>query len=326
MRAFCLLVLFMTGMAAAVQAQTEVKNLKDMEGQALKEEDLGWKKGGDLGLNLNGFGIGNPRLSDGTNQFGFGGFVNLFANVKHANSFWTNAGSLQLQALRNGKRSAVNPFQKNADLIRLLTRYGYNISKNKIFVAVQGDLETQLLPTYSGSRLSGNDSELLSKFFSPLRLNLAPGLLYRPNAKLAFFLAPAGLNFVYVGDDALAALKGQPLGNELGKNNRVQLGYKLNAEYNNKYFKDRVAMMSNFTWFADYRQNMNGFALWTNSATVQIFKGLGLKLVGEMFYDHFSKAVVKEVPVGTTPDKLDPFLGLATTYRGGFFLTYSRIF
>lgn len=321
-----LFVLFLAFCASTftVFAQTEVKNLKDMEATAKKEGNLGWSRGGDLGLNLNGFGINKPRLTDGTSQLGFGGLVNLKANNKSEKSFWNNAATIQLGGVRAGKD---NPVTKSADLVRVLSRYGYRISGDKIFAAIQGDLETQVTKTYTGLRFrSDNANELQSKFLAPMRLNLAPGVIYKPNTHLALFVSPIALNFIYVGDDNLAALKGQPLGNEEGKNNRVQLGYKLNAEYNNVYFNERLALNSNFTWFADYRQNLNGYALWSNTATIQIFKGLGLKLLGEYFYDHFSKAVVKEIPTGTKPADYGPYLGLAPTLRGGFFLTYSRIF
>ncbi|MCC7465995.1 MAG: DUF3078 domain-containing protein [Saprospiraceae bacterium] len=294
------------------------------------EEKLGWGFGGSLGLDLAGTFLGNPRLGAGDNRIGFGGMVNLFANNKQSKYFWNNSGTLQLAAQRIGPKTKTdgtdNPFQKNLDILRLGSRFGYNIHKDKLFAALDATAESQLLPTYAGNVIKGNKTELLSEFLSPARFAIAPGLDYRPTKNLSFFLSPASFNLIYVGNDTLAALTGQPLGNEEGKNNRFQLGYSLKAAYTNKLFKDRVAISSKLAWFADYRQNLNGNVLWQNALDIQIFKGLALGLFGDLFYDHFTLVQVRKVPEGTAPDAISPFLGLKPAYTGGFLLKYNMIF
>lgn len=292
------------------------KRMDEVSG-ALNKEANGWTKGGDLGLNLNGTGIRNRRLSDGVNQFGFGGVVNLFANSKQTKSFWENALMLQLGALRNGGKG--KDFLKNGDILRLNSTWGYAINKDKLFAALDGRIETQLLPTYAGGLLKGDN--LLSEFLSPVSILLAPGVVYKPDAHLSFFVSPAAVDFIYVGNDSLARQTGQPLGNEAGKNNRLLIGPSLRAKYANTFLKDRIAFNSSLGWNANYRDAMNGRVLWANQANIQIYKGLALKLLGEVFYDHYTKAVLAEAE-GAIPQKL----GLDTTFRGGFFLAYSRIF
>lgn len=321
-----LFALLLSGTILSAQTEAEKKTMAAKEAAA--KAAMGWKKGGSLGLDLSGLGIVNPRLGAGTNRLGYGGVLNLFATNKGEKTFWDNNFSMLLSALRQGGKD--NPFQKNNDIMRLNSRYGYNLIKDKLYFAVDGSAETQLLPTYTGNLLDGADADLLAKFLSPARISIAPGIDYRPNAHMKFFFAPVGFNFIYVGDDALAALPGQPLGNEVrdGKvqNNRFQLGYLAKAEYTNKYFNDRVAFLSRVGWFADYRKNLNGNVLWQNSMDIQIFKGLALNVFGELFYDHFSKAIVKEIPANTAPDQLEPYLGLQSSYTGGFFVKYNRIF
>lgn len=312
-------------------AQAGDDRLKELQGMAKTVDTLVWNKGGGIGFDLTGMAIANPRLGAGANRFGLGGLVNLFANKKLAKSYWDNSASLQLSAIRIGGKS--EPFQKNVDIIRLNSRYGYNIKKDVLFLAIDAAAETQLLATYTDNLLKKDpanpQSELLSKFLAPARLQLSPGLDYKPTAHLSFFLSPASLNFIYVSDDVLARIptnpENPPLGNESGKNSRFQLGYALKAAYTNKYFKDRIATTSKFSWFADYRTNLNGNVLWQNSMDIAIFKGLSLNLYGDVLYDHFIKVQVDvpdPLPANAT---IDQYLRNRPSFIGGFLLKYSRI-
>ncbi len=283
-----------------------------------------WTLGGGFGLDLAGLGIINPQLSAGGNRLGFGGLINVFANNKLKKSYWNNDVALQLAAQRIG--GSDKPFQKNLDVLRLGSRYGYNILLNKLFVAIDVTAETQFLPTYVGNSIKGDAKDLLSEFASPLRVAIAPGLDFKPTKHWSFFFAPASYRLTYVANDSLAALAGQPLGNELDKNSRNQLGYTLKAQYINKFLKDRVALSSKLGWFADYTQHLNGNVLWQNSMSVNIYKGLALELFGDMFYDHFTQVAVKDIPEGTASADVAPFLGLKPSYTGGFLLKYNLIF
>ncbi|MFN0216235.1 MAG: DUF3078 domain-containing protein [Saprospiraceae bacterium] len=283
-----------------------------------------WTLGGGVGLDLTGLGLINPRLGAGDNRLGFGGLINVFANNKKDKQFWNNSGSLQLGAQRIGGKDA--DFQKSLDVLRLGSRYGYSIMGEKLFAAIDGTAESQLLRTYAGNLLNGVDSNLLSEFLAPARFSIAPGIDYKPTKNLSFFFSPASFNLTYVGNDDLAALAGQPLGNEAGKNNRFQLGYGLKGQYVNKFMKDRVAVSTKFAWFADYKQNLNGNVLWQNALDIEIYKGLALGLFGDVFYDHFTLVQVDKVPEGTSPDDIGQYLGLKPSYTGGFLLKYNKIF
>ncbi len=316
MKALSTLILAVLCLQISAVAQTEAPKTEEVPKV--------WTIGGSFGLDLTGLGILNPRLGAGDNRIGFGGLINISANQKKAKSFWNNSGALQLAAQRIGGKDA--DFQKNLDILRLGSRYGYSIKGEKLFVALDGTAESQLLPTYAGNLLNGVDSNLLSEFLAPARFAIAPGIDYKPTENLTFFISPASFNLTYVGNDKLAALAGQPLGNEEGKNNRFQLGYSLKGQYVNKFFKDRLAVTSKIAWFADYKQNLNGNVLWQNALDIQIFKGLSLGLFGDIFYDHFTLVQVEKVPEGTSPDDIRPFLGLKPSYTGGFLLKYNKIF
>lgn len=315
--------LIILGCASLANAQKDPNQMTDKRmdevAGALKKEGTGWLKGGDLGINVSGSGNRNRRLSDGVNQFGFGGILTLFANQKGTKAFWENSFMLNLATQRNGGKG--NPFLKNNDILRLNSTWGYALKQDKIFVALDGRVETQLLETHKGGLLKGDATTLSSRFLAPVNLMLAPGVVYKATPKLSFFVSPAAVDLIYVGDDALASQTGEPLGNERGKNNRLLIGPAVRAKYASTYFKDKVAVNSSLSWNGNYRDKINGRVLWANQANVQIYKGLSLKLVGEIFYDHYTKAVIAE-ETSATPQKL----GLETTFRGGYFLAYSRIF
>ncbi|MEZ4894234.1 MAG: DUF3078 domain-containing protein [Saprospiraceae bacterium] len=311
---------FVLGVSTMANAQTA----SDASASMPAKDTSSWTFGGGFGLDLAGLGIINPQLSSGGNRLGFGGLFNVFANQKKSKYFWNNDLALQLSAQRLGGKD--NPFQKNLDVLRLGSRYGYDILLKKLFIAIDATAESQLLPTYVGNNLKGDAADLLSDFLSPVRIAIAPGLDFKPNDHLSFFLAPASFRFTYVNNDSLAALAGQPLGNELGKNSRSQLGYTLKAQYVNKYFNDKVAFSSKIGWFADYSKNLNGNVLWQNNMSIALFKGLALELFGDLFYDHFTQVAVKDIPEGTAASDVAPFLGLKPTYTGGFLLKFNKIF
>lgn len=311
------------GLLQTVHAQTDPKQMTDKRmdevSGALKKEGDGWARGGDLGLNLNGLSIINPRPNDGANQFGLGGLVGLFANNKKAKAFWENSAMLQLGVLRNGGKD--EPFIKSTDLIRLNTTWGYAIKGDKLFAAIDGRAESQILKTHEKGRLKeivGNDTfNLVSKLFSPASLLFAPGIVYKPTAKLSFFVSPAALDYIYVGEKTLRA--SGALGNEPGKSSRSLIGPALRVKYTSNFLKDRLAFNSSFGWNATYNDALNGRALWSNQLNIQIFKGLALKLLGEGQWDNYAFSIVNR-------GKADERQSLAPTYRGGFFLTYSTIF
>lgn len=315
--------LLLFGFSLNLSAQAGDDRLNEVKKLAAKDGN-GWKFGGGLGFDLAGLGIINPQLGSGGNRLGFGGLTSLYGNNKQDKYYWNNDVSLQLAAQRIGGKD--KPFQKNLDILRLGSRYGYDILKSKLFAALDITAESQLMPTYVGNVLKGDDADLLSEFLSPVRIAVAPGLDFKPNAHMSFFFAPASWRFIYVGNDSLAALAGQPLGNEEGKNSRSQLGYSLKAQYVNKFFKDKVALTSKISWFADYTKNLNGNVLWQNNMSIALFKGVSLDLFGDLFYDHFSQVVVDDIPDGTPASDVAPFLGLKPSYTGGFLLKYNLIF
>ena len=332
--------------AISVSAQTDEEKKVMAAKEAAAKAEMGWKKGGSIGLNLSGLGLFNPRVGAGGNNFGFGGIATLFTNYKGKKSFWANDVGLQLAAQRVEVVNTTtannitttqyrNDFVKNLDVLRFNSRYGYAIAGDKIFGAIDALAQTIVLPTYPGNTLKAikTDDKATAKFLSPVTLAIAPGIAYNPNAHLSLFYSPAGVRFIYVGDEDIAKLYIH--GNEDEKNYFLGLGSELKIGYNNKYFKDRVAVNSRLGLFANYlKEPQNIDVLWNNTVDIQIFKGLSLGLLGELFYDHDVKVRIDRNDNGifgetkatnsnlSVPDELAP----AASLTGAFLLKYSRIF
>jgi hypothetical protein len=317
-----------TGKAASEAASKAEKAAADA--QAAKERKdkaaAGWVKKAEIGLNAGGMRFINPQVSDPGNQVNLGGLLDLFADYKMGKLLWENSGRLQLAALRNGGKKVYddkgvasdNPFAKGADVLLVKSTAGYSISKNdKWFAGGSARLLTQMFPTFNGGLFNGPDGDLLSQFASPLSFSLAPSIIYKPNANLTFAFAPIGLDLTYVAEEALRT--DGALGNEPGKASRVVLGPVFNANYGADFFEKKLGFRSGLEWVPNYRDNLNGRVIWVNALNVAVFKGLGLKLTGDAFYNHYSLTQVRNARNVVE-------LKQRTTGRLGAFLTYATKF
>ncbi len=312
-------------------------------------QDTTWTYTGGIGLDLGGLGIINPRVGSGNGRFGIGGLGSFSANRKAENSFWNNQVTLQLSLQRLGRTSTTQPdgFQKNLDVLRLASTYGYKIAGEKWFASADLLAQTQLLKTYKSNYLTaqtidGNADVLLSKMLSPALIQFSPGITYKPNSHLTFQYSPVAIRFIYVADDSLARLDihGNDVTRDANgtitevKNSFLGLGSELVGRYENKYFKDRFSTTSTLRLFSNYLENPGAIdVLFTNNFSIQIFKGLSLDLLGELFYDQDVKMNLDSNDNGIYGDSGDANLGIpadkqapAAQLTGAFMLKYSVIF
>lgn len=320
---------------------------RSAEDKKMAAEKMGWQRGGGIGLDLSGMGIANPRVGAGANRFGIGGIGTFFMNRKDSSSYWDNNGSLQLSLQRIGQTKPTDGlgFQKNLDILRLTSRYGRKLKGGKLYIAAEGMAQTLLLETYASNFLKQQNAEdnVVAKFFAPALLTFSPGLDWRPNPKYSVFLSPASVRLIFVGDDALANLNIH--GNDIGKNNSLQVGANLVGKYTNKYLKERITTTSTLNLFSNYRRQPEKVdVIWQNNLSILIFKGLSLDLLGELYYDYdvFIKKDTNDdgiydignilplpvnAPQGTIPDTDGPDkLGRGAQLVGAFLLKYSMIF
>lgn len=303
--------------------------------------DTAWTISSSFGLDLSGLGIVNPKVGGGTGRFGLGGIGTLTANRKGEHAFWNNQLGLQLSIQRQGRTSLSQPsgFQKNLDVLRLTSTYGFNISSNKWFVSADLLAQSQLLKTYKSNylkpvTLDNKPDFVVSKFLSPALLQFSPGITYKPNAHLSFQYSPVAVRFIFVADDSLAKLDihGNDVTRDANgvitnvKNYFLGLGSELVSRYENKYFHDHLAVNSSLRLFSNYLDGpQNIDVLFANNFSIQIFKGLSLDLLGEIFYDQDVKMNLDSNDNGIYGDDGDR-QAPAAQLTGAFLLKYSFIF
>ena len=300
-----------------------------------------WKFTGGIGFDLSGLGIINPRVGGGTGRFGLGGLGTFSANRKGDKSFWNNQVTLQLALQKQSRTSLSQPsgFQKNLDILRLASTYGYKIAGEKWFVSADLLAQTQLLRTYKSNylkpvTLDGKPDIVVSNILSPLLIQFSPGITYKPNTHLTFQYSPVAVRFIYVADDSLALLDihGNEVTRDAGgniteyKNYFLGLGSELVTRYENKYFNDLLSVTSSLRLFTNYLKDPAAVdVLFTNNFSIQIFKGFSLDLLGELFYDQDVKMNLDSNDNGIFGDDGDR-QAPAAQLTGAFMLKYNVIF
>lgn len=357
MKKLLFLITILTASTSLIFSQNNDR-LAELQKLTTKKDTAGWLIGSGLGFDFMQLIQINPSVGAGENRLGFGGVGSLFANYKKNRLAWDNGVDLLfgVQKLGSGYSILNNdvkaPFQKSIDEIRLGSKLGYKVAdQSKFYYSLLFTFLSQLAPTYSDTSfvdpikgnylkdVSGKNQGPIAKFFSPARITLSPGIDYKPNQKLSFFLSPASLKMVIVGDDNIAAIpardaSGNPFGNVGIHGNEwrsptdydktlMQLGATLNGTYVDKFLNDKLTFKSGLTLFSNYlKEPQNIDVDWTTETAYMLFKGLSIALNTRLFYDH-------DIPVQITDYKSIGGvngLGRRVSFTENLYIKYNYVF
>lgn len=297
------------------------------------KKDTFWKIGGDFGLDFNQILFINPRVGSGDNRIGFGGLMNLFANYKKGKLFWDNSFKFQMALQRLGEFTDENPFEKTLDNLRLGSKVGLRAFSDKTFWALDATFESQLTKTYEGNFLKpqADGDALISEFLSPATITVSPGIEYKPNEHLSFFLSPASFKTIIVANDSIAqsGVHGnEPIDrDDLSKgykNSFNQFGASFKALYKNKFIKDKFLFSSEFNLYSNYLfepQNIDVF--WNVDMGFVIWKGVSINVVTNLYYDHDIFIPVDKNDDGIFGDREG---GPRTTFTEALVIKYNYVF
>ncbi len=261
-----------------------VKDLKKEAEKSIKKEAndtivKAWKKGGNLGLNLNQGSLSNWSAGGDKFSLSINSLLNVFAFYKQGKNSWDNSLDLAYGLVKTTSLGS----RKASDRIDLLSKYGYALSK-KWNAAALFNLRTQFANGYSYLKNVNNaDSAVLtSKTFAPAYILLSPGLDYKPNADFSFFVSPITARWVIVRDKLLAATKygfepGETVKNEIGAFGSINY---MKAISKTASFKSKLDLFSNYR---SSPQNIDIF--WTNMLTAKITKYINFNLNVDIIYD-----------------------------------------
>ncbi len=328
-------------LASVAIATTSISFAQATKEEKLKEKgdltklDEGWTKKAGLGLGMNQIGVINPRVGGANDQLGFNGVLAGSATYKKGRMAWDNVGTLQYGILKNGILGTSLdsiPFTKSQDNLALASKFGYGIADGSpIFYAVGAAFRTQLTHTYAKSALSGKPEFRESGFLTPAIFTIAPGIDYKPNDNFSVMLSPATLRGIIIADQRLA--EKNSLGNTNGQTFETQIGASLTAGYKNEFFEKRLQFQTALNLFADYKDLSDVKADWMTTTKFNVFKGLGVGLNTNYYFDRNVLVTIKDDNVKTPT--LSPTGVIPAGYRQtkgyfqfieGFFITYDRAF
>ncbi len=298
-------------------SQAQVNNAKRLEAvqkaSALDADTSGWIQGGGLGLDIGQLAFLNPKLGSGENRFGLGGAISYFANLLEDRYYWNNNFSLNmaLQKLGGGvirmNSDVKTPFQKSIDELRINSKFGYAVADGSKFnYAVDFSFLSQFTPTYNSSVDGGNylkdidelETSLASKLFSPATIIFGIGIDYKPTPSWSIYLSPVSYKGLIVADDEIAALgiHGNPWTSVTDyENTDHQIGGLLKLGYAGNLVPERITYKTTLGLYSNYLDKPQNIDVdWVNELAIQIYKGLQLSVLANLFYDDNVKVQISD--------------------------------
>ncbi len=132
------------------------------------------------------------------------------------------------------------------DLLRFYSKANYKAIGHKLFYSFSAEFETRLLNTYKA-----NTREKKSAPFSPLRLNLALGLDYKPVPGLSISFSPLAYKLVHVSDTT--NMKQTDYSIPVGQKTLNDVGSSVRVEYVWKPVRE-IALESKFYMYTNYKK------------------------------------------------------------------------
>jgi hypothetical protein len=262
----------------------------------------------------------------GENSFALSGLMNFMAIYQHQNWRWENTFDLGYGLSKLGEQ----PFRKNEDKIDVISRLGYQFSKN-FYSSVRMNFKTQFAPGFT----LPNDSVIVSRFFAPAFLFLSAGVDYKPVEGLSLSISPATGRMIMVFDQELAdagsfgvqkaefATDGTLL--RKGENVRLEFGALVAAQYKKDFkninVRSRLELFNNYTdRNTDNRGNI--VVNFENLVTFSFNKWFSTNLFFHLLYDHnqqvslFRNEDGKRIEVGKGPRlQIKQVLGVGFNYK-----------
>ena len=282
------------------------------EDTTIIQQDTVWRRGGIVSLNFSQVSLTN-WASGGQNSIASNGLFNFFANYKSGKNAWDNYIDLGYGLVMQGKKGSL---LKSDDRIDLTSKYGREASEHWYYTGLT-NLRTQFAPGYNYP----NDSVVISRFFAPAFLTLAPGMDFKPNNNFSLFLSPATTRFIFVTDRELS--NAGAFGVDSGKTLRTEAGAYLKAIYN-KELSATTNLMTSLDLFSNYFDKPQNIDInWQLLLGLKVSRYISANLSLQLLYDDNTKLTFYEDD-GITVKRVGPGvqfreifgIGLAYNFSG----------
>lgn len=156
-----------------------------------------WKISGLTSLTFNQISFENWSAG-GENSISGTALMKFYADYKKEKFSVNNNVNLRYGIVKN---ESYDKARKNEDLIEINSQWNYELTKHWSASALI-NLTTQFTDGYNYP----DDSTVVSKFFAPAYLTVAPGILYKPTEYFNILVTPVTMRGIFVLDQDLADL------------------------------------------------------------------------------------------------------------------------
>ena len=239
--------------------------------------DTSWKKGGFIGLNFSQINLSH-WAQGGQNSIALSSTANLFANYIKGKVDWQNSLNLAYSMVQTGS----DKLKKSDDKIDLTSKYSRKFSDHWLY-GILLNFKSQFADGFNYP----DDSNIVSKFFSPAYVTLAAGLTYKPVDYFEVFISPATAKWTIVNDKRLSDVGAY--GVDPGKTVRTEFGAYLNLKFK-KDIMENVNFMSKLELFDNYTDKNKDNASkvdvnWENILTMKVNRFLTASVSTQLIYD-----------------------------------------
>ncbi|HVY76663.1 MAG TPA: DUF3078 domain-containing protein [Puia sp.] len=265
-----------------------------------------WKKGGLLTLTFNQASQSNWAAGGDKNSLALSGIFHGFAFYKKDRNSWDNTLDLAYGFVRTTSLGT----RKSDDRIDVLSKYGYELTKNW-YVGALVNVKSQFAPGYAYPADGGH--VLTSDFFAPGYILLSPGINYKPNDQFSVFVSPATARWIIVRNDSLASVGA--FGVDSGKNSKLEVGAYATINYTHKVGKMAV-YTGRLDLFSNYEHKpQNVDVSMTNLLAVKVSGILTMTFALNLIYDDDVKTVKDDGTPGGAALQLQEILGIGIALK-----------
>ena len=162
--------------------------------RAIREMHTPWRREAKIMLQLTQNYVSPNWYQGGSSSFAVLSIFKGTAGYYSERFTWENTGEWRAGG-STVSGDSLRKINTTDDLLRLYSKANYRAVGNKLFYSFSAEFETRLFNTYKA-----NTREKKSAPFSPVRLNLALGLDYKPVDGLSLSFSPLAYKLVHVSD------------------------------------------------------------------------------------------------------------------------------
>ncbi len=259
------------------QAQTTEPDIP-----VVSAKDTAWKTGGIISFTFSQAYFDN-WAAGGEKSVSLNGRANAFAKYQLNKVLWENTLDL---AYGFSKQKSTG-FRKNDDLIEFTSLYGYKAAKNWYYSAVF-NAKSQFSRGYD---YTTEPFDTISDFLSPLYINLALGMAYKPNDYFSAFLSPLNLKLTYVNNTRFSVRNSI----EADEHLKTELGFIAKFKYQ-KDIIEGVNFLTKLDLFYDYldtkttlydgtERTKSPYISWEVLINMKVLKVLSVNFNTHLIYD-----------------------------------------